>query len=194
MSNTPVSTTTPPPNIPDPRRQSRIWATFKALIRTRVTTGLLVVLPIYITYLLVMFVFKLLRDASLWLIVSVLTFYGKTLPPERGSELAKWWGLKTENGATSADPVTILDAPVAEVFTQMPGLAKWIVSIIAVLLTIFVLYSIGLLAANIIGRRVIETMESILDHVPLVKTVYRSSKQILTTFTGDQAQNFQRVA
>lgn len=196
MSDAPANATdqSPPPGIPDPRRQSRVWATFKALIRTRVTTGLLVVLPIYITYLLVMFVFKLLRDASLWLIVSILTFYGKTLPPDRGSELAKWWGLKTEKGLSPEDPVVILDAPVAEVFVQMPGLAKWIISIIAVFLTIFVLYSIGLLAANIIGKRVIETMESILDHVPLVKTVYRSSKQILTTFTGDQAQNFQRVA
>ena len=38
------------------RKGSRIGATLKALIRTRVTTGLIVILPIYITFLVVRFV------------------------------------------------------------------------------------------------------------------------------------------
>ena len=169
--------TAPQTNAAPPRRsQSRIWATFKALIRTRVTTGLLVVLPIYITYLLVMFVFGLLRDASLWLIVAFLSNYGKPFYAQLG--------IKPET----------LEGPVENVFHALPGYGKWIVSIIAVLLTIFVLYAVGLFAANIIGRRLIDLMENLLDRVPLVKTVYRSTKQILTTFSGDQAQNFQRVA
>ena len=55
-----------------PRRKSRVAATLKALFRTRGTAGLLVVLPIWITVLLIKFVFQTLRDSSLWVIDACL--------------------------------------------------------------------------------------------------------------------------
>jgi uncharacterized membrane protein len=56
------------------------------------------------------------------------------------------------------------------------------------------LYIIGLFAANLVGRRVLEILDRTVERVPLVKTVYRSIKQMLSTLTSDQTQNFQRVA
>jgi uncharacterized membrane protein len=53
---------------PAHRRRSRLWATIRALLRARVTAGLILVLPIWITYLLVKFIFDLMRDASLWVV------------------------------------------------------------------------------------------------------------------------------
>lgn len=134
-------------------RRSRIAATIKALVRTRVTTGLLVFLPIYLTYLLIRVVFDMLSDASRWILEYFLH-------------------------------VNLLQSTYVQ----------WSVAIASVILTLTLLYFIGLFAANIFGRRVIEFFEAIVDRLPIVKTIYRASKQLLTTIGGDQAANFQRVA
>ncbi len=157
------------------RRKSRVAATLKALIRTRVTAGLLVVLPVWITILLIKFVFTMMRDASQWVVLALLR--------------AEWfqqyiWKLKLPEGKKLD-----LDAFLA----AHPAL-DWGIAIFSVFLTILILYFIGLFTRNIVGRRLIDTFESLLDRVPLVKTVYRSSKQILITFSGEQSREFQRVA
>jgi|GEM_PF-370462 len=188
--------------------KSRILSTFRRLIRARITAGLLVVLPLYLTFLLITFVFGLMRDSS----IGVVDAYLRS--PAGVPILEKW---ETEQ----VDPITgevILDAKgepvqvtlrgklealqqrlgrrpdVAEFYEILPLRMQLSVSIVSVLLTVILLYGIGLFAANLIGRRVIYGMESLVDKVPLVKTVYRSSKQILATFTGEQGQSFQRVA
>lgn len=165
------------------QRPSRIAATLRALIRTRVTTGLLVVLPVYVTYLLVTFVFGVMRDSSQWIVEAFLR-------SRFGEPFLTAWKVDVHKIAQRLGH----DPTPAELFEHLPTYLQWSVAIFSVLLTIFILYTIGLFAANIFGRRVIETFERLLDRVPLVKTVYRSSKQILLTFTGDQSQNFQRVA
>ncbi|MGH6960281.1 MAG: DUF502 domain-containing protein, partial [Dongiaceae bacterium] len=167
----------------DPLRpkQSRIWATFKRLIRARITAGLAVVLPIWVTYLLVKFVFGLMRDASLWLVEGLLR-------SRIGVPLLESLGVRFEVAPETGQP--ILPAGI----DWLPQSVQWGIEIFSVLLTIFALYFIGLLTANIFGRRTLEGLEQLVDRVPLVKTVYRSSKQILTTFTTGQTQTFQRVA
>lgn len=168
--------TEPQKNLP---RKSRVWATINALIRARVTAGLLVVLPIYITYLLVKFVFGVMRDASGWVVEAVLQ-------SERFRITATTWGAPwTDYGAGSITLDQLLSAKPA---------FGWSIAIASVLLTIFILYVVGLLTANIVGKRVVDLFELMLDKLPLVKTVYRASKQVLETFTGDQSKSFQRVA
>jgi len=76
----------------------------------------------------------------------------------------------------------------------LPERIEWGIAILSVLLTITILYAVGLFTANIFGRRLVEMFERFVARVPMVKTVYRASKQILTTLTGEQTQNFQRVA
>lgn len=164
-------------------RRGAIAATIRALFRTRVSAGLLVVLPIYITYLLVMFVFSIMRDSSQWLVEAYLT-----------SEAGKWVREALRIDLQRIAARLGHDPSPAELFDHLPTYLQWGISIFSVLLTIFILYAIGLFAANMVGRRVIDFFEWALDRVPLVKTVYRSSKQILTTFTGEQSQSFQRVA
>lgn len=167
----------------DDLRPSRIGSALRALFRTRITAGLLVVLPIYVTYLLVNFVFTLMRDASLWLIELFLVHYGHG-----------WWG------SLGFDYERLLElrrtSPQANLLTSnvLPPGAQWVIAIFAVLLTIFVLYAIGLFAANLLGARLIAVMETLLDRVPLVKTIYRATKQMLFAFSGDQSRTLQRVA
>lgn len=198
---------------PAPRRRSNpIVATLKALLRTRITSGLLIVLPVYVTILLLSFVFGIMRDSSRWAVVGYLR-------SDSGLELLDKWYVeappgypedaparKVEEGAAVRREVTVanrlkyLEARLgrsanSEEFQEIlpPGI-QWAVAIMSVLLTIVILYAIGLFTANIFGRRIILAMENLLDRVPLVKTVYRASKQILEAFTGDGAQSFQRVA
>lgn len=191
------------------RRKSRVTATLKALLRTRVTAGLLVVLPIYVTILLIKWVFSVMRDSSLWVVEAYLR------SPLGSGWLHDWLVVKPAeyNAWSHADSKwqKVSRIPVAEklafledrlghqldteaFFGMLPYAIEWVASIVAVLLTIVILYAIGLFAANLLGRRVINTFESILDRVPLVKTVYRSSKQILATFAGEQSSEFQRAA
>lgn len=160
---------------PPRRRKSRVTATFKALLRTRIMAGLLVVLPLYVTIWLVTVMFRLMRDSSQWVVLALLD--------------NKWfqehvWKLDIEGGQT-------LD--VDELLTDYPML-DWGIAIVSVLLTIIILYAIGVFAANIFGRRIIDFFESFLDKVPLVKTVYRALKQIMATFAGEQSGEYQRVA
>jgi uncharacterized membrane protein len=162
-----------PTAVQTPERSSRAWTTLRAVLRARITAGLIVILPIWITYLLVKFLFELMRDASLW---AVETF------------LATGWG-RAFISQWAVSPEAIKDKG----FEAFGWKGQWIIGILCVLLTVFFLYSIGVLTANFIGKRVIAGVEILLDRVPLVKTVYRATKQIMATVAGDQAKNFQRV-
>ncbi|HUU98383.1 MAG TPA: DUF502 domain-containing protein [Phycisphaerae bacterium] len=155
--------------------RSRIGATLKALVRTRVMAGVLVVLPIYVTIFLIKLVFGVMRDSSQWVVLALLE--------------AKWfqkhvWKLDLAEGEELGIDVLL---------TAYPWL-DWFIAILSVLLTILILYAIGVFTANIFGRRLVEMFERFVARVPMVKTVYRSSKQILATLAGGQTQSFQRVA
>ena len=201
------------------RRGSRLGATIKALVRTRITAGVIVVLPIYVTFLLIKWIFGVMRDSSLW----VVEFF---LRSQLGKPLLDAWKVPMRAAAESTTPgsniavgpttehlvradkmlITVtdklsllearLDRPVnlEEFFQILPEPVQIGTAIFSVLLTIFLLYIIGLFAANLVGRRTLEILDRIVERVPLVKTVYRSIKQMLSTLTGDQSQSFQRVA
>ena len=69
----------------------------------------------------------------------------------------------------------------------------WIVPLLAVLLTLFLLYVLGLFTANVFGRRIIRAIEGVFERLPLIKTVYQSIKQIVVAIGGFQSMEFQRV-
>lgn len=157
------------------RHRSRVLATLRALVRTRVTTGLIVVLPIYVTWLVAKFVFGVMRDASQWVVLALLE--------------SAWFQTYVLRVASA--PTEKID--IQQFLAAHPYL-DWGIAISSVLLTIFLLYVIGLFAANIVGHRLLELLDRIVARVPLVKTVYRSLKQIMSSFAGDQTQSFRRVA
>lgn len=188
-----------PPQRQPQRHRSRLSATLRALLRTRVTAGLLIVLPIYITILLVRFVFTLMRDASLWVVEAYLrSQLGKPLLDQLRTAGAPRGAGQTALTVTEA--LAQLEqrlgraATREEFFDILPRLVEWGIAVLSVLLTIAILYAVGMFAANIVGRRIIEWLEQLLDRVPLVKTIYRSTKQILATFAGEQSRQYRRVA
>ncbi len=153
---------------------SRVLATLRRLIRARITAGLITILPVVVTIWLVMLVFRWLRDTSLWVLNALV------LNPW-GHKVLVAWGIPPED-------IT------HEGLKSLPPPLQWGISIFSIVLTILLLYLVGMFAANVIGRRIIEWMEYLVGRVPFVKSIYSAAKQILSLFSGQQAQQFQRVA
>ncbi len=147
---------------------------WKTRLRTRLSAGLILVIPIWITVILVRFIFALTRDASLWMVEGLL------LTPWGAGLLDAW---KVSAAALRADGVEAL-----------PPAWRWCLGILSVLLTLTTIYVLGVVTTHIVGRRLVGAAEALVDRVPLVKTIYRASKQVLETFAGESAQSFQRVA
>lgn len=124
--------------------------------------------------MLVRFLFEAMRDASLWVVEAYLA-------SGLGKHLVEKLGVTADQ--LGREGISILK----------PGY-QWAISIVAVLLTIVLLYLVGLFTANFFGKRLIKGVERLLDRVPLVKTVYKASKQILKAFTNEDSRNFRRVA
>lgn len=66
-------------------------------------------------------------------------------------------------------------------------------SIVAVLLVLAVLYSLGVLARMVIGRRMIVFFEQMIDQIPFVKTVYGAVKKLLIVLQDKPGSDVQRV-
>ncbi len=116
-------------------------------IRRYFITGLLVVVPLYLS----VYVFLLIVG----FMDSLLDF----LPP-------------------SFRPETYLPF-------HVPG-----IGIVATLAGIFV---VGLLTANLLGRKLVDIGEKILAKIPFLWTVYKGTKQFMETFFARQREGFRRV-
>lgn len=53
---------------------------------------------------------------------------------------------------------------------------------------------VGVLASNVLGKRVLRQAESWLDRVPVFRTIYSPVKQIVAAFSPDNEYGFKRVA
>ncbi|MGI9265590.1 MAG: DUF502 domain-containing protein [Gammaproteobacteria bacterium] len=64
---------------------------------------------------------------------------------------------------------------------------------LGVVLTILVLFITGLLGANLFGRKILAFWESILNRIPLIRSVYSGAKQVAETVLSDGDTSFKRV-
>ncbi len=69
-----------------------------------------------------------------------------------------------------------------ELSLDIPGLG--------IILTIILIYILGLLMTNFLGRRVFNLGENIVKKVPIVNIIYTTLKQITDTFTKDSNDTF----
>ena len=68
---------------------------------------------------------------------------------------------------------------------RIPGLG--------VLSTAAVIVMVGAVATNVMGKRVLRTVEGWLLHVPLFRTIYVPVKQLVAAFSPDNESGFKRV-
>ncbi len=123
--------------------------------------GVLTVLPIYITWAVVKFVFGMMWEAT--------------------HPLALW--VTTVSAENPNSPIPAF----------LRARLSWLEPVIAVLLTLFFLYLLGFCTAHLFGRRILEGIERLVDRVPIAKTVYRLTKQIVTTMAGQTEMSRGRV-
>lgn len=68
---------------------------------------------------------------------------------------------------------------------NVPGFGV-IISLVLLLLT-------GIIAANFFGQRLMSFSESILDRIPLVRSIYNSTKQVINAILSTNSQAFRQV-
>jgi uncharacterized membrane protein len=119
-------------------------------IRRTFVAGLLILLPLFITYVLIAFLFNIFTGVGAPLVAGLLRLFGAQ------------------------------------------SLAYPLVLIVNLILSLAVIFLLGLVGANILGRRLLTAFEGLLLRLPLVKTVYSSAKQVIDTFQGP-GRSFQRV-
>jgi uncharacterized membrane protein len=61
------------------------------------------------------------------------------------------------------------------------------------LVAIVVITLVGFLTANLVGRSIVNIGESLLNRTPLVRTIYKSLKQIFQTVLQDQSSSFKKA-
>jgi uncharacterized membrane protein len=64
---------------------------------------------------------------------------------------------------------------------------------LGILLTIIILLVTGVLAANIVGRSMVGLWESVLERIPVVRSVYSAAKNFAEMVFSDSSQSFKKV-
>ena len=84
----------------------------------------------------------------------------------------------------------IIDGFTAPVAAQVLGRR---VPGLGVLITLLVILSVGAVATNVIGRRLLSRAEGWLTMIPVFRTIYAPVKQLVVAFSPDNEYGFKRV-
>ena len=84
----------------------------------------------------------------------------------------------------------VLGPALAPLIGRLPEAAVMAISVGAFLL---LLYLAGVMTRNLAGRRLLTLGEAIVARVPLAKTIYAASKQVVDTFAVTDTKGFQSV-
>ena len=80
----------------------------------------------------------------------------------------------------------------AEIFPDSRISEPWVQFTLAVLLTLIVLYAVGRVTSEVVGRQAFSLFESMLERLPLVAKIYSSVRQLMDNMTAKKETN-QRV-
>ncbi len=64
---------------------------------------------------------------------------------------------------------------------------------LGVLLTLIILFTTGIVVANLVGRKLVSIGEQMLARIPLVRTIYHAVKQVMETILSDSGKSFRSV-
>lgn len=77
--------------------------------------------------------------------------------------------------------VAALSASLARAFPDSAGWLgqDWLVSLLAFLSTLLFLYALGFAASLMVGRRLLEGLERLIDRIPVVHSIYGGAKKLM---------------
>jgi uncharacterized membrane protein len=131
------------------KRRAPLWVQVKNDVRSRLVSGMVVLVPVFITV-------AVLRWLFLWL----SGFLSPTV-----NTLFKVENLKAWLGQKGAEFVI--------------SHASVIAPVIAVVMLVVLLYCTGALARRVVGKKILALGEAILLRIPVVKPIYSAAKQVV---------------
>jgi len=161
-----------PPEAPRKRQQKSVAP---KTFRGRVAAGVVLVIPLAVTILLIKYVY----NAALWLGVRIVYWVSLLY-----SRITRMVGNGGGEDAASGSWL-----PVANPKWIDPAKAEWPDIVLAIILTILMFYILGALGTNVVGKRLILAVETLLQRIPLVDTVYGSIKRMVAALSGSSDPN-----
>ena len=64
---------------------------------------------------------------------------------------------------------------------------------LGLLLTLMLVFALGWLSSNIVGRRLVLAIERLIARIPIGGSIYNATKGVMEAFGGDQSEAFKRV-
>ena len=144
--------------------RSGIWVRMRKTMRSRLISGLLVMVPLAIT---------------LYVLRVLFAFTSQILSPPLRNAVYEWRGSHPWPWLKWLEDNAFLD------YVLIGGLS--------ILLLLGLIYLVGVIAAHVFGRRIIEFFEKLLLRVPIVKSVYSAAKGIVQAFSLPNSSTFKSV-
>jgi len=106
-----------------------------------------------------------------------------------------FWLLRILFGAVSDNvtPLVLRALSAGQVTWIGDWHARFVVPLIGLVLTVLLIYLIGLIAANLVGQRIVTWFEAGILKIPFVKSIYGGARQLLDAFDAGGKGTFTRV-
>lgn len=73
------------------------------------------------------------------------------------------------------------------------NIPEYLPQIAGFILTILLIYIIGIFVTNVLGNRIYNWFENILSRIPFINVIYKTIKQITNTISNPNIQSFKKV-
>ena len=113
-----------------------------------------------------------------------------------------WQSIKRRifAGLLAIVPIAVTFWIIKELFKIFDGIAAPILKRngieipgLGIILTLVIVFVLGLLVTNVLGKSLFNWGERILAKLPIVNTIYKTIKQITSAFSGSTLKSFQQV-
>lgn len=64
---------------------------------------------------------------------------------------------------------------------------------LGVIISILVILTTGIIATNFLGNKLVQSVEKIVQRIPIVRTIYSGTKQVMETLLSSQSEAFRKV-
>ena len=64
---------------------------------------------------------------------------------------------------------------------------------LGIIVTLVLIFLVGLVTANFVGKRILDGIELVFAKIPLVRTIYTGAKEVVQTFIHDRPAQFRQV-
>ena len=83
--------------------------------------------------------------------------------------------------------------PVIRQFARWLGDPDFHIPFLGVLLTFLILWCVGAVAANVVGKRLLQSAREALERLPVVRTIYAPIHQLMETMASPEKAGFKKV-